>query len=357
MSVERFLLWAALAAVSFAAPAMAQGFAGLGTDAEGYSRVEPGHPFAFPLDHGAHPGYRIEWWYLTANLEDRSGQSLGIQWTLFRNALAPLPEREGWQNRQLWMAHAAVTTEDVHLSAEAFARGGIGQAGVRAAPFSAWLDDWMLAETQETTMGLGRLQATASGDRFSYDLQMTTTAAPVLHGDQGYSVKSEEGQASFYYSQPFFRIEGEVTIDGESRSVAGEAWLDREWSSQPLAADQEGWDWFSLHLASGEKVMLFGLRGRNDKVFNAGTWIEADGTATALASSDIALQPLATSAVAGRDVPTRWRVQIRSRGLDLVATALNAQSWMDTAFSYWEGPIHLDGSHDGVGYLEMTGYR
>ena len=28
--------------------------------------------------------------------------------------------------------------------------------------------------------------------------------------------------------------------------------MDREWSSQPLAPDQTGWDWFSLHLTSGE---------------------------------------------------------------------------------------------------------
>jgi len=31
-------------------------------------------------------------------------------------------------------------------------------------------------------------------------------------------------------------------------------------------------------------------------------------------------------------------------------------AWMGTGFSYWEGPISFAGSHDGVGYLELTGY-
>jgi predicted secreted hydrolase len=29
---------------------------------------------------------------------------------------------------------------------------------------------------------------------------------------------------------------------------------------------------------------------------------------------------------------------------------------MGTRFPYWEGPIRFSGSHNGVGYLEMTGY-
>ena len=69
--------------VMLATGALAQGFAGLGTDVEGYSVPEPGRALVFPEDHGAHPEFRIEWWYLTANLKDESGADLGLQWTLF----------------------------------------------------------------------------------------------------------------------------------------------------------------------------------------------------------------------------------------------------------------------------------
>src|SRR6056297_1909306 len=122
---------------------MAQGFSGLGTDAEGFAKPQPEPVFRFPADHGPHPEYRIEWWYLTANLTGPDGTPYGLQWTLFRSALAP-GEAEGWTSPQVWFGHAAVTTPKQHLATERFARGGIGQAGVEVAPFRAWIDDWHL---------------------------------------------------------------------------------------------------------------------------------------------------------------------------------------------------------------------
>jgi predicted secreted hydrolase len=110
--------------------ALAQGFAGLAESAKGYAQVTPGRRFSFPADHGAHPDYRIEWWYVTANLVDARGVPYGSQWTLFRHALssqalAPDGDNEGWANRQIWMAHAAVTRADTHRTSETFARGGV----------------------------------------------------------------------------------------------------------------------------------------------------------------------------------------------------------------------------------------
>ena len=195
--------------------------------------------FDFPADHGAHPDYRIEWWYLTANLEDADGTPYGLQWTLFRSALAPY-EAEGWDSPQLWMGHAAVTTKTDHFVAERLARGGIGQAGVVADPFSAWIDDWALEGDWRT------LQMRATGTDLSYDMALTATGPLVFHGEGGYSVKSAAGQASYYYSQPFFDISGTLHLPTGDLQVTGSAWLDREWSSQPLADNQTGWDWFSL---------------------------------------------------------------------------------------------------------------
>src|SRR5450756_762841 len=124
--------------------ARAQGFAGLGKNADGYADVVPGKAFSFPADHGPHPDYRIEWWYVTANLVDSSGNAYGAQWTLFRQAMQPGVQQEGWANQQIWMGHAAVTRADTHRYSEAFARGGIGQAGVEAKPYLAWIDSWQM---------------------------------------------------------------------------------------------------------------------------------------------------------------------------------------------------------------------
>ena len=166
MSARRIVLVVLAALALVAAPAafaegVDKGFAGLGADAAGFEQPIPGTPLVFPRDFGAHPGFRTEWWYLTANLEDESGAAYGVQWTLFRQAGAPGDEREGWANQTVWMGHAAVTTATEHLFAETFARGGVGQAGVTAQPFRAWIDDWIFEARQEA---LGaRLEAPGAG--------------------------------------------------------------------------------------------------------------------------------------------------------------------------------------------------
>ena len=328
--------------------ASAQGFAGLGTDATGFAIPGPDPAFDFPADHGPHPDFRIEWWYVTANLTAEDGTPMGVQWTLFRSALLP-GEAEGWTSPQVWMGHAAVTTPEAHRSAERFARGGIGQAGVTAAPFDAWIDDWSLSGPDFDTL---TMQAT--GPDWSYDLDLTAEGPLVFHGEGGYSVKSADGQASYYYSQPFFAVTGTLTLPEGEVAVTGNAWLDREWSSQPLAEDQDGWDWFSLSFDSGAKLMGFRLRGTED--YTSATWIEPDGTTTAYPDGAFSAEPLGTAEVAGREVPVRWRVTLPDRDLSAEVTAVTDSAWMDTSFPYWEGPVTVTGSHPGIGYLEMTGY-
>lgn len=338
-------------------PAAPVGFAGLGSEAEGFSAVTRGESLRFPADFAAHPGYRIEWWYVTANLTDESGKQWGAQWTLFRQALAPQTEeqaQDGWQSAQVWLGHAALTHAAGHRHADRLGRGGTGQAGVRAAPFQAWIDDWSLAGNVDGR--LSPLQVRAAGDGFSYELSLQAEGPLVLHGEGGFSRKSERGQASWYYSQPFYQVDGEIQWQGQRHQVSGRAWLDREWSSQPLAADQQGWDWFSLHLADGNKVMLFRLRSDDGSHFHSGTWINPDGTAEPLDEEAVGMAALQQSKVAGRTLPTRWRLRVPGRGLDIEVRALNEQAWMGTGIPYWEGPISVTGSHTGVGYLEMTGY-
>lgn len=335
--------------------ASAQGFAGLGSEAQGFAIPQRGVSLLFPKDHGAHPDYRIEWWYVTANLTTEDGRALGAQWTLFRSALAPT-DKQGWSSSQIWIGHAAVTTPEKHFVAERLGRGGVGQAGVEIAPFNAWIDDWqMKAGPQDFGDALDHLTLTANGTDFSYRLQLDAKGPLALQGDRGFSVKSLAGQASYYYSQPFYQVTGSAELDGRSIKVSGRAWLDREWSSQPLAADQTGWDWFSLHLASGDKVMAFRLRDSKGG-YTSANWISADGKTTPLSSDDVILEPLRSADVNGKSIPVAWRVRIPGKGLDITTRPLNEQAWMATSTPYWEGPISFEGSSKGVGYLEMTGY-
>ena len=335
--------------VMFPFAALAQGFAGLGTTAEGYAIPERGTVLTFPADHGPHPDYRIEWWYLTANLKDSSGRDYGVQWTLFRSALRP-GDTSGWTSPQLWMGHAALTTPDHHFVAERLGRGGIGQAGVTAEPFAAWIDNWRMEGSD-----INDLFLTAGSSEFSFDLHLRAEGPFILHGDRGYSVKSAGGQASYYYSQPAYVVSGTLTTPDGDIAVTGNGWLDREWSSQPLAGDQRGWDWFSLSFDSGDRLMGFQLRDSGDG-YSSGTWIGADGEVSPLPPGRFQTRVQESSEVGGHSIPTTWQVRLPERNVDVSVEAINPHSWMATSFPYWEGPVRISGSHTGRGYLEMTGY-
>lgn len=343
---------ALLIALCCAVPAWGQGFAGLGTAADGFSVPQRGTEFTFPRDHGAHPDYRIEWWYLTATLTGPDGTDYGVQWTLFRTALAP-EAGTGWSAPQVWIGHAGLSTPEQHFVAERLARGGIGQAGVTPEPFSAWIDDWSLTGPDLAT----DVTVTARGPDFSYALNLTSDRPLVPQGDDGYSVKSAAGQASYYYSQPFYDVSGTLTLPGGDVRVTGQAWLDREWSSQPLSDDQMGWDWFSLVLDDDTRIMAFQLRQTDGTAYTSGTWITPDGTPNPMPDGAITFTPLRRAEVEGRTIPVAWRIAIPSRDLSIETTPLNDQSWMNTIFPYWEGPIRFTGTHHGRGYLEMTGYE
>jgi predicted secreted hydrolase len=346
----RPLVLYALCGLALAGQVTAQGFAGLGRAVDGFSLPQRGYTFTFPDDHGAHPDFQIEWWYVTANLTDAAGRDLGLQWTLFRSAMAP-EDREGWQSPQLWLAHAAVTTPEAHFVTERRARGGIGQAGVRTAPFEAWIDDWSLAGDT-----LDEVRMRATGPDFGYDVSLTAEGPLIFHGENGYSQKSQSGRASYYYSQPFYRVTGTLMLPEGAVEVTGTAWLDREWASQPLAATQVSWDWFSMVFEGGARLMGFTLHDSDGGDYAQATWIDPDGTTTAYPDGAFSAKPLATTTVAGRDVPTTWRARLPERGVDVTVSAINGSAWMETSIPYWEGPVRISGSHAGRGYLEMTGY-
>lgn len=335
---------------------------------EGYAKVVPGKQFVFPDDHGIHPGFRIEWWYLTGNLKDAKGQDWGLQWTLFRQSMDAMPVLDGWSSNQLWMAHAAITTPNGHLHEQRFARGGIGQAGVlapsradllrsEAGVFSAWIDDWSWLANSANPFP-STLNFAIGETKLAVTLDSVTPW--VLNGNNGYSQKSGQGQASYYYSQPHIRVSGNVTHNQEVIPLKGHAWLDREWSSQPLSANQQGWDWFSLHLKSGEALMVYRLRQTDERHWLSGSWVKPNGKSQPLGPDDIVLTELARQRIdAGEqsvELPLNWKIELPKLGKQWEIGALYDQQWMDTQFPYWEGVVKVDDGRSGEGYMELTGY-
>jgi predicted secreted hydrolase len=337
-------------------------------DTSGYARALQPREFHFPADHGPHPEFRTEWWYFTGNLETAAGRRFGFQLTFFRSALAPeMPERRSaWATRQAWLAHFAVSDVDGERfhAFERWSRGGpVGLAGARVRPFRVWVEGW---EARSPDGGVFPLQLSAREGEIGIDLTLERGKPPVLQGERGWSRKSAEpGNASYYYSLTRMPAKGTVRLGGESFAVAGLAWMDREWSTSSLGADQVGWDWFALQLSDGSEVMLYRLRradGTADPA-SSGTVIAPGGESRTLSLPELTLEDLDRwrSPRSGAAYPARWRLRIPSAELDLEIRPLLADQELDVSFRYWEGAVEVEGTRggrtvEGRGYAELTGY-
>ncbi|MFA5496086.1 MAG: lipocalin-like domain-containing protein [Porticoccaceae bacterium] len=354
----------------------------LGGEAEeGFERAMTVREFHFPADHGPHPEFRNEWWYITGHGRDERDNLYGFQITFFRIAIAPdAPRRaSAWAGNQVWMAHAAVTdvASGLHLAAQRYSRAEPGLAGAAAAPFRVWLGDWQLTGlpeegiTGEAANGAaqgGLWHLSMAAEDFALELTFNPAKPVVLQGDRGLSQKSgSPGNASYYYSIPRLDTGGELTIGsgGDKRviPVTGMSWLDREWGTSALGADQSGWDWFSLQLDSGRDLMFYRLRDTEGGMHGSslGTWIEADGSSTVISPDDIRLTPLQWwRSPGGRRYPVSWSLNYPGAGADWIVRALLPDQEMNLAVIYWEGLVEVlepeSGRRLGLGYLEMTGY-
>ena len=341
----------------------------------GYLSVTGPCNLEFPKDHGAHPGYRTEWWYYTGNLQSETGNFYGFQLTFFRRQITPLrverrwpKPKSAWRTHQIYLAHAAVT--DIagrqHLQAEGIARSALGISGVSQQKeiTRIFLKNWMA----QISPSAHRLLVTASA--FSYDLILKPKKAPVMHGRHGYSLKgSTPDKASCYYSFTRLEAEGNISIGGKTLEVKGLAWMDHEFSTAPLEHGLVGWDWFGLQLSDGSEVMAYMLREEDGSISRAseGTFIDRSGKSRSLHKEDIKITVLDTwkSSRSNTHYPARWQMRILPLSMNLIITPnlsdQEMRTFESTGITYWEGSVGVSGTAErsvieGKGYVELTGY-
>ena len=326
-----------------------------------YPAVRPGERLGFPADHGAHPAFRTEWWYVTGSLKTADGQDLGFQVTFFRTRPPADPANPSrFAPAQVMFAHAALSDPAVGhlLHGERAARAGFGLAGAATGDADVSLRDWRLKRLPD-----GRFTTAVATPEFGLELDFRPTQPELLQGVEGYSRKGPEPEdASRYYSVPHLAITGTVTRGGAAVAVTGEAWLDREWSSSYLAPVAVGWDWTGLNLDDGSALMAFRIRGRDGAtVWAGGSFRRADGTLVRFEPGDVRLAPVRTwrSPRTGASYPVEQTLSVRlPEGVREYRLApLFDDQELDGRGGglpvYWEGAVSTRG---GRGYLELTGY-
>ena len=326
--------------------------------------------WSFPRDHGSHPDFRTEWWYFTGNLSDPSGKRFGYQLTFFRQGVVFEVKNPSnpWSMRDFFLAHFTLT--DVSggrfTYAERLSRGGPGLSGAARSRMDVWLLNW------SARMEKNRIRIGAKNRAMEVALELTPKKPLVFHGQNGLSKKGPmEGQASYYFSYTDLETTGLIKSPTLSTPlvVKGGSWFDHEFGSNPLASNQVGWDWFSLHLSNGQDLMIYFLRRSDGSVVpdSSGTLVSSDGRATNLKFSDVMVEVLDhwKSPKSGGMYPSRWNIEIPAAQVKLsIAPLLAGQELVSerlTGMVYWEGAVGGKGRSRGQdvaceGYVEMTGY-
>ncbi|HZZ91560.1 MAG TPA: lipocalin-like domain-containing protein [Usitatibacter sp.] len=328
--------------------------------AHAFHAVTPGYTLRFPQDRGAHPGYRIEWWYVTGQLDSARGP-LGFQVTFFRvrnPAADAMPGR--FAPRQVLFAHAALADVDArrfHHDQRA-GRAMEGLVDAAAGETAVRIDDWTL----ERRGAAYRTDVSAAD--FSLALDLVPTGDVLPEGERGFSRKGPApAQASYYYSEPQLAVSGRVRIGTNAVDVRGVAWLDHEWSSEVLAPGAVGWDWLGANLDDGGALMAFRIRAADGRTLWSSATLRAKGAAAAsFGPGDVAFAPRRRwrSPASGTEYPVAMDVRVGPREFHVEPLMddqeLDARATTGTL--YWEGAVRVE-SADGArgrGYLELTGY-
>ena len=301
-------------------------------DKVAYPVVRPGRAFTFPRDHGAHPDYRIEWWYVTGWLDG----ALGFQVTFFRARPEEASDNPSRFNpRQILFAHAALSDPKRGrlLHDQRAARAGFTLAQAQTERTGVWIDDWSLALDGK------RYAARIAARDFEFELTLVADQV-LLQGENGFSRKGHRPhEASYYYSRPHTDVLGK--LDG--RAVAGSAWLDHEWSSAYMAPEAVGWDWTGINLFDGTSLTAFRMRNK------------AGGTHFA---SGPAMKPLRRWKSPRTGVEYPVAMQVGDLRLEPLMDDQELDSRTSTGTIYWEGAVTAFRGSEAVGrgYLELTGY-
>jgi predicted secreted hydrolase len=337
----------------------------------------------FPRDHGSHPEFRTEWWYLTGHFL-AGAQAFGFQVTFFRSRVdgSARGAKASLAAEHVVFAHAALTDvgRKTHAHSERIARfNGLSQpkAAVRCEEgnTNVALGNWNIVRQTDGSYS-ARVQHT--GDHpFELDLQLTPTQELLLQGKQGVSQKGPDAsQASYYYSQPQLKVSGTVKA-ATSQAVDGVAWLDHEWSETLLHPEAVGWDWIGINMTDGGALTAFQLRRADGSALWAGgSYRSTTPTRNPKISQQIThiASPAEVQFKPGRvwkspytqaAYPVEWQVRTPA-DVYSIKPVLDAQEMGGknggasvTGTIYWEGLVDCfasNGQLAGRGYLEMTGY-
>jgi predicted secreted hydrolase len=301
----------------------------------------PVTPVVLPEDHGAHPGFEVEWWYTAGTVAAATGR----QYFYFATIWSGARELVAKVNVVDLAGERTVVSEE-------YTDRTVPGRGQTAFDINGFELGW----APVSALGVWSVDAPVpNGDRLQ--LTLTPSHPYVLNGLDGI-VRQGPAALSDYYSEPRLTVDGTLTAGGEIEPVTGEGWFDHQWGNFALDPGSLHWNWFACQLDDGGDLMLYQFitRAGIPTGVQDSTYVSPAGTVSHPRYQALALAPSITPAGATGVYPLRWHLQVPADGLELTLRARDLDGFIANSLvpSFWEGPTTVTSGTPGTCIVEST---
>ena len=217
--------------------------------------------------------------------------------------------------------------------------------------FEFFQDDWFMGG------GNGNDRLKVSTEDFSFDLSAVGTRAPMFHGKKG-TISLDIAGDSYYYTRARMAISGTIIIGETIEKVTGISWFDHQWGDFSIGLLSK--DWLGLQLNDGSDVMIYQLRDKSNRPIRYVGSISQNGITETLLETDFTFTPVKkwTSSKSNITYPVVWAIDIPKKNINITIQGINKNNEFDATLTsyniYWKGPVKVQGSHTGLGFMELN---
>jgi predicted secreted hydrolase len=299
-------------------------------------------PVSLPRDHGAHPGFQVEWWYTAGTVAADRGDDyfwFATVWASTGALVARVNVVDLRSDRvalsQEYTTFAALTVGQTQLD--------VGGFGLGWQPAGAW----------------GRWSVDAPvGARGQLRLALTPVQPYVLNGSLGI-VPQGKGARSAYYSDPRLAAQGTLELGGRSTHVSGQGWFDHQWGNFAADISSMHWNWFACQFANRSDLMLYQFisPGGQPIGVQSASFVSPAGTVDHPQQFTVTpLAPMIRPAGATGTYPLAWHLVVPSAHVDITLQARARNQFIANEFipGFWEGAAAITSGAPGDCIVEST---
>ena len=327
-----------------------------------YPYTPEGSLISFPVDEGWHPEEDIEWWYIAGHLEGTTSgtpysfmltyfyypkDTLGFSLDGFRIFNISNDLTGEFHTETMVLNYVDMASDHLHIDA-------------RLLNFVS--EYWLHKEEGDGTLVPFEYELSATAGANSISLQTVSLKAPLIPGGDGLFNQGAESY-TYYYSLTESLVEGTLSFEGNSETVTGSAWIDRQYGTfNPHTGEQ--YEWFFMQLSNGMDLNIWNIFTPENELpddpayRHLSVYVDENSQYT---THDFELERLTWEKMpgSGNYYAQSWRLYSESNQLDLSVSTVHHNSEVRLPFDFFEGATTVSGTVNGspvtgIGFTELV---